>query len=225
MEHESKFTIMSRLAQDVFQAKYAKNVNELYKKACELHQQLEIVNSISRSIGIDSNAQTTEQRKKIRDDQITAMQIMTKISDALPIVLKDIRVQQITFEQEVKQQYDKQAYNKKCNSTTPLEEDQLWLRVLPEEMANTLPNIIADCPPAILAKFKELIEKEKKTVPESLVGLLDAAQRSTLMTSMEANSLINSKRCTEKLKSSTLHRSSFVGSMIGSEVKKNEKKD
>ena len=82
------------------------------------------------------------------------MQLMPKIQQALPVVLKQIRLIQKEFEDEVTKQYEKQAFNKHTKSSTPLEEDQLWMRVLPQEIADILPNILADCPQSIVEKFQ-----------------------------------------------------------------------
>lgn len=79
MEQESKFTIMSRLAQDIFQNKYADRVNELYKKASELHQQLLMINALQKSLPLEQAADSAEQRKKLRDNQLLSMQLMPKI--------------------------------------------------------------------------------------------------------------------------------------------------
>lgn len=105
------------------------------------------------------------------------MQLMPKIQQALPVVLKQIRLIQKEFEDEVTKQYEKQAFNKHTKSSTPLEEDQLWMRVLPQEIADILPNILADCPQSIVEKFQQELDKSKVPAPDTLKQLLSAAQR------------------------------------------------
>ena len=76
------------------------------------------------------------------------------------------------------------------------------MRVLPQEIADIVPNILADCPQSIVEQFQEELDKSKIPAPETLRALLDAAKRQVLMTSHDASKLLDSKRCTDKLRSS-----------------------
>ena len=119
--------------------------------------------------------------------------------------------------------YNKSAYNKNTKVSTPLQEDELWIKVLPEEIADALPNIISDCPPSIQARFQSLMDAERKSVPETLKDLLDASKRSVVMTSQQVSNLEKSKRCTQKLRNTYKSRDSLGGSGTLSEVMQNAK--
>lgn len=129
------------------------------------------------------------------------MALKPDIFNKLPDVMCQIRLQQLKFEEEVQKAYEKQAYNKK-GSTTPLEEDALWVSVLPEDVADLIPNIIAECPVEVITKYKLLLDKKKKPVNESLKPLVDAACGSKLMTSLNLSKMLNSSRVTENLRQS-----------------------
>lgn len=95
------------------------------------------------------------------------------------------------------------------------------MRVLPQEIADILPNILADCPQPIVEKFQQELDKSKVPAPDTLKQLLSAAQRQVLMTSQDTSKLLDSKRCTDKLRGSL---GEYGNCASGSQIKMNKSK-
>lgn len=56
--------------------------------------------------------------------------------------------------------YNKQAYKSKGN-VTPIDDDAIWVSVLPAEIADLIPDVISEAPREVISTYKALLDKRK----------------------------------------------------------------
>lgn len=85
---------------------------------------------------------------------------------------------------------------------TPIDDDAIWVSVLPAEIADLIPDVISEAPREVIASYKTYLDEKKKKLPQkndSLQPLLDAATGSKLMTSLNMSKIRSSERLNERL--------------------------